>query len=168
MPLLASWRPAPFLGAGLLLFPLLLGPIGCGPRPGEAPDPETEGARDLGLRTGSRLHRVVLGGRGSEEHVLPQRIQAGPGDAVEFVTVDHRVHTVAFVQDSIPARAWDFLLSTGQDVSPPLLSSGSRFLVRLDGAPPGRYLFRSRGHGGQALGVIELGVTPDNANPSSD
>ena len=159
-----GWRPAPFLGAGLLLFPLLFGTVGCGSGPDPIPDPEADGAQALGLRAGSRLHRVVLGGRGAEEHVLPQRTRADPGDAVEFVTVDHRVHTLRFLQDSISSEGWDFLVSTGQDAGPPLLSSGSRFLVRLDGAPPGRYLFLSQGHGGEALGVIELGLTPDSAD----
>lgn len=159
-------RPVPFLGAGLL-FLLAFGQAGCRGRADDPVDQELEGARALGLSSGSRLHQLVLGGRGSDEHILLQRILVSPGDAVEFVTVDHRVHTVSFLQDSLPSEAWDFLVSTGQEASPPLLSKGSRFLVRLEGAPPGRYPFLSQGHGGQALGVIELRAPPETADQGS-
>ena len=154
------------MGAGLLLFSSLpFGLCGCGAGPDEFSDPEVEGARALGLRSGARLHQVVLGGRGTEEHLLPSRILASPGDAVEFVTVDHRVHTLFFLVDSLSSEGWDFLVSSGQEASPPLLSRGSRFLVRLEGAPLGRYPYLSRGHGGRASGVIELHTLPDTTTP---
>jgi len=163
------WRPVPFVGAGLLLFFFLtLGLAGCRGGADDAADPELGGARALGLSSGSRLHQFVLGGRGSDEHLLPQRILASPGDAVEFVTVDHRVHTVSFLRDSLSSEAWDFLVSKGQAASPPLLSRGSRFLVRLEGAPLGRYLFLSEGHGGHALGIIELRTPPAATDQGSN
>jgi len=156
------------VGAGLLLFSIFpFGLGGCGGGPDEVSDPEVEGARALGLRSGARLHQVVLGGRGTDEHLLPSRILASPGDAVEFVTVDHRVHTLFFLVDSLSSEGWDFLVSSGQEASAPLLSRGSRFLVRLEGAPLGRYPFQSRGHGGQAFGVIELRTLSDSIDPGS-
>jgi plastocyanin len=149
------WRPAPPAGAGLLLFLAVIS-TGCGGPPEAGPDPEIESARALGLPDGARLHRVILGGRGSEEHILPARIQAFEGDGVEFVTVDHRVHTVWFPPDSLSAEGLAFLDSTQQAGSPPLLERGSRFVLFLEDAPPGRYPFISQGHGGTALGVIEV------------
>jgi len=131
------------------------------------PDPEVEGARVLGLASGSRLHRVVLGGRGSDEHVLPQLIHASPGDAVEFITVDNRVHTVSFLGDSLTAEAAGFLLSSGTLASPPLVSRGSRFVVFFEKAPLGRYPFESRGHGGVAVGTIELASPSDTVGSDS-
>jgi len=156
-------RPASLTGAGLLLL-LLAGPLvgGCGGPPELPPDPELEGARVLGLQRGARLHRVILGGRGAEEHLLPARIRAVPGDAVEFVTVDHRVHLVTFPPDSLVAPALAFLTATAQEAWLPLLSRGSRFILFLEDAPPGRYPFLSQGHGGTANGVIEVEVATDS------
>jgi plastocyanin len=161
------WRPAPFPGAGLFLLVVLVA-VGCDASPEAGPDPELEGARALGLPNGARLHRVILGGRGSDEHVLPARIQASRGDGVEFVTVDHRVHTVWFPSDSLSAEAMAFLISMEQEESPPLLRRGSRFVLLLEDAPAGRYPFISQGHGGRAGGVIEVGLRADSlASPPS-
>jgi plastocyanin len=114
-------------------------------------------ARALGLSPGAHLHLVTLGGRGSEEHAVPTRIQASPGDAVEFRSVDHRVHTVTFPPDSLSPEILSYLESTSQRSSPPLVFRGSRYIVKLRDAPPGRYPFVSEGHGGKAWGVVEVG-----------
>lgn len=152
-------KPASSLEAGFLLFFLLfLAPLGCNSDGEPPPDPELEGAGALGLGRGARLHTVVLGGRGAEEHVLPERLQVRPGDAVEFVTVDHRVHRVVFDEDSLEAEVMEFLAGAGVTSSPPLTEKGSRFLLRLEGAPRGRYPFVSYGHGGAARGVIQVGA----------
>lgn len=120
-----------------------------------------EAARALGLPPGARIHRVLLGGRGAEEHLLPHRVRAAPGDAIEFLTVDNRIHTISFLVDSIPLGAVEFLDASGASASPPLVTRGSRFVVRLEGAPLGSYPFVSRGHGGEARGVIELATSPE-------
>jgi plastocyanin len=154
-------RPVSLRGAGLLAFPFLVLLVpGCGPSGEEVPDVEVEAARVLGFPAGARLHRVTLGGRGETEHAVPTLIQARPGDGVEFRTVDHRVHTVTFPPDSLTPEVRSFLESTGQTESPPLVHRGVRFILRLQGAPPGRYPFVSEGHGGTAHGVVELGTFP--------
>jgi plastocyanin len=154
-------RPASFAGAGLLPL-LILSAIlgGCGESGDGVPDGTSESVQALGLPAGAQLHQITLGGRGAEEHVVPTRIEASPGDAVEFRTVDHRVHNVSFIADSLTLEVHAFLESTGQMASPPLVSRGSRFILRLQNAPSGRYLFRSEGHGGVALGVVQVGFQP--------
>jgi plastocyanin len=127
-------------------------------------DRETQRARALGFSTGARVHRITLGGRGAEEHVVPTLVQAHPGDAVEFQSADHRVHTVVFLSDSLSADGLAFLRKTGQLSGPPLVSRGSHFLVRFDDAPPGRYPFLSEAHGGRAHGAVV--VEPSNPSDS--
>lgn len=155
-------RPASSRGVGLLpllvVLPVVLG--GCRGSGESVPNASMEAARALGLPSGAELHRVTLGGRGSDEHAVPTRIEASPGDGVEFQTVDHRVHTLKFLADSLTYEARAFLESTGQMASPPLVSRGARFILRLQNAPLGRYLYVSEGHGGEARGVIEVGVPP--------
>lgn len=155
-------RPASPGGAGLLrLLTLAVVFGGCqGPGLG-GDDSVAEEARALGLPSGAQLHRVTLGGRGSEEHAVPTRILASPGDGIEFLTVDHRVHTLNFVADSLTDEVHAFLESTAQMASPPLVSRGSRFILRLQNAPIGRYLYVSEGHGGVARGVIDVGFPPE-------
>ena len=96
---------------------------------------------------------------------MPTRIQASPGDGVEFRTVDNRVHTVEFLADSLNVEVREFLETSGQMASPPLVSRGARFILRLQNAPQGLYFFMSEGHGGMALGVVEVG-TPEGADSS--
>ncbi|MGD2120858.1 MAG: hypothetical protein PVJ76_03900 [Gemmatimonadota bacterium] len=92
---------------------------------------------------------------------MPTVIQAAPGDGVEFLSVDHRVHTVEFVLDSLAPDVQAFLEATGQMASPPLVDRGSRFVLRLQNAPEGRYSFICEGHGGVAHGVVEVGGPPE-------
>jgi plastocyanin len=159
-------RPAFYRGAGLLPFLLLAGWIGgCQESDGGSRARAEAEAEALGLPSGALLHRVTLGGRGADEHAVPTLVSASPGDGVEFRTVDHRVHTVEFVGDSLAPAVRTFLESTGQMASPPLVARGTRFVLRLQNAPPGRYFFLSEGHGGTAMGVIEVGTPPDPDSP---
>ena len=158
-------RPVLRPGAGLLsstFLALLLGSCGGG---GESEPDEVDGLRRaLGLSSDAEIHQVNLGGRGAEEHAVPAVIRAQPGDAVEFRTVDHRVHTVAFVLDSLAPAVREFLEATGQKASAPLVRRGSRFMVRLQDAPPGRYVFVTEGHGGMARGVLQVGPEPSDGS----
>jgi len=154
------WRPALSYWAGLLPF-LCLGVVGlllgCGESYDALPgDAGSEDSTALGLARGAEVHSIVLSGRGAEEHVVPTLVNAVPGDAVEFRSVDHRVHTVWFPPDSLAPEILAFLQVTDQLAGPPLVNRGSRFILRLEDAPSGRYVFLSDGHGGIAHGVIEV------------
>jgi plastocyanin len=143
--------------AGLLPYLVILvlfGVVGCGFFGHTEPDPQVEEARVLGFPAGARLHRIILGGRGATEHAMPALIQARPGDGVEFLSADHRVHTLTFPADSLAPEVHSFLVATGQLEIPPLVSRGTRFVLHLLDAPPGRYPFVSEGHGGLAHGVV--------------
>ena len=156
-------RPAPRFGAGLLPFLqvgggallLFLSTTTCGGTPETGPDAELREA--LGLDSGEELHRIVLGGQGRTEHLVPTRLEIPQGAIVEIVTVDRRIHTVTFLTDSLSPEAEAFLRETNQMQSPPLLERGSRFVISFRDAPPGRYAFVSEGHGGTASGIIVIG-----------
>ncbi len=141
--------------AGSLLAGLVLLVAACG-EPERPSDPELAAA--LGLDPGHSIHRIDLGGRGSIEHVVPSKIDVDPGDVVQFVAVDGRIHTVDFLLDSIGPEAGRFLRSTGQDASPPLVQRGARFVVSFEGAPPGDYFFVSQGNADPAVGLIRVGA----------
>lgn len=146
-------------GRGILalVFVLVL-LVGCGGDDREeAVDPHRDLRERLGLDDDRDIHRVTLGGRGAEEHVAPAHLRVGARAIVEFLTVDGRVHTVSFPEDSLPLDAALFLERTSQLRSPPLVDRGSRFVLTLEGAPSGRYVFRSEGTGGEAWGVIRVG-----------
>lgn len=133
--------------------------IGCSGEPGSEapPDPHADLRQRLGVEPGREIHQVTIGGRGDEEHVVPPLLRV-PADAlVVFVTVDGRVHTVSFAEDSLDLEAALFLERTSQMRSPPLVDRGSRFVITLEGAPRGRYRFRSRGPGGDAWGTLVVG-----------
>jgi plastocyanin len=154
-------RPISVFGVGLLAFSTIsLSLTGCDGSEGEAPGADAEALQALGLSPRSQLHRVTLGGRGADEHAVPTQILASPGDGVEFLTVDHRVHTLAFPLDSLSPEVRLFLEESGQTSSPPLVTRGSRFILNLKNAPPGRYPFISDGHGGKARGLVQVGDPP--------
>ena len=108
----------------------------------------------LGLGDEDRVHRVQLSGPDNRETVEPASVEVRPGDFVEFMTTDRRVHAVSFLLDSLPAGGADFLRRTSQESSPPLLEPEARFLVTFEGAPVGRYPFVISGNGAEARGAI--------------
>ena len=112
------------------------------------PDPHSEIAA---------LARVVqLSGGRDVEHVVPPHVEVEIGEWVQFVTLDHRVHTLAFVPDSLSLEAVEYLNRTGQLEGPPLLTRGSRFLVDFRDAPVGRYVFSSESHGDPVFGSVTV------------
>ena len=122
------------------------------PEPESTLDPELVEA--LGLAGDEVIHRIALGGRGSEEHVVPPTLEVAAGEIVEFVTVDRRVHVVRFTRDSLSTEAARFLGDTRQGSSPPMIQQGSRYVVTFENAPPGRYPFLVSGYGEDAGGAI--------------
>lgn len=108
----------------------------------------------LGLGEEDRVHVVRLSSPRNREIIEPSSLQVRPGDYVEFVTSDRRVHAVSFVIDSLSAAGADFLRGRGQESSPPLVERQARFLVTFENAPLGRYPFAVVGNGGESRGVI--------------
>ncbi len=140
---------------GHLLF-LLLG--GCA-APGDAPEDgvDTTLRDSLGIGLDRTVQRISLGGAREREHVVPPTLTVAPGTVVEFYTVDRRVHSILFIEDSLSPSALAFLRENGRLSSAPLVEQGSRFVVDFMGAPDGRYPFVSRGHGESARGAILVG-----------
>lgn len=108
----------------------------------------------LGLTPDDRVHRVLLVSRDGTEVVEPREVVLAPGGYVEFFTRDRRVRTVSFVLDSLGREQGEFLRTTGQDRSPPLVEPDSRFVVSFARAPPGRYPFVVEGSGVPAYGSV--------------
>lgn len=147
-------------GGGWVLVVLVLAllgvQVGCSPESGpDAPDaPHADLRARLEVEPRREIHQVTIGGRGDEEHVVPTVLRVAGDALVVFTTVDGRVHTVSFPEDSLPLPAALFLERTSQTRSPPLVDRGSRFVVTFEGAPRGRYPFLSRGPGGEAWGTL--------------
>jgi hypothetical protein len=146
------------------LFTVLL-VVGCAPlgacQTREQPNlnpPDSLLQDSLGLTADDRVHRVELASRNGSESVQPTELAIEPGHYVEFHTQDGRVRTVAFVlQGMTPAQA-EFLRSTAQDRSPPLVEMGSRYVVSFKDAPVGRYPFLVEGNERAIQGVVTVGV----------
>jgi plastocyanin len=131
---------------------------GCKPAaPRFAPDATLR--RELGLTDKDEVHRVTLLG-GDSEQVRPPTVSLSAGAYVEFVTGDGRIHEVHFELDSLAAAARAFLQESDQASSPPLVNRDSRFVVRFDQAPPGRYPFLVEGNGAPAHGVVVVRPKP--------
>ena len=111
-------------------------------------------AREGSLGPAPDTATVVLGGRGTVEHVVPPRVRVAQGGVVQFQVVDGRIHTVEFSSDSLPPLALEFLTTSGQLRSPPLLERGVVYEVSFEGAPPGYYPFRVQGPGRPSPGAV--------------
>lgn len=140
-----------------------------GPSSGAASSPHADLRERLAVEPDREIHQITIGGRGEEEHVVPTLLRLSGDDIVVFTTVDGRVHTLSFPRDSLALDAALFLERTDQMDSPPLTDRGSRFVVTLEGAPEGRYPFRSRGPGGEAWGTLVVGdAVEDGSSPPGD
>lgn len=130
--------------------------VGCG-RANEHP-PDQLLIDSLGLEESDQVFRVELSAEGNRETATPSEVRVPPGAFVEFVTIDRRLHTVAFDLDGAPAAGADFLRETRQDASPPLLDLDSRFVVSFVDAPTGRYPYVVEGNGEPMRGVVVVGT----------
>ncbi len=92
------------------------------------------------------VHEIHLSGAGAADSITPAMIQAEPGDALVFVVDDRRPHAVTFTSESLAAPVREYLERTEQLRGPPLVNEGSRWVVLLENAPPGRYPFYCRSH----------------------
>lgn len=118
----------------------------------------------LGIGPRVALHRIALGGDRDSERIVPSELRVEEGDVVAFETVDGRIHELAFEPDSLAPDILDFLRKTRQLRSPPLMNLGTRFLVDLEDAPEGRYVFRGRTVGDPLFGTILVGDQPSQGS----
>jgi hypothetical protein len=128
---------------------------GCEPPPPPPPsDPELRA--ELGIPDEVVIHRVDLSGRGDVTRVLPAVTEASPGDVVQFVVLDNRVHLLRFREDRIAGPRLEFLRETSQDRPPPLVERGARLVLTFEGAPEGSYFFQIEGNGAPVAGEIRV------------
>ncbi len=145
------------LGSAVLLITAAAA-AGCEPvDPALVPDERLQA--ELGLTEKDRVHTVELR-TGVGEEAGPDSVEVRPGDLVQFVSGDGFVHEVHFELDSISAPQGDFLRTTGQDASPPLIEEDARFVLTFSEAPPGRYPYRLLGNREPGHGVIVV-ASPD-------
>ncbi|MGD2069297.1 MAG: hypothetical protein PVI57_11535 [Gemmatimonadota bacterium] len=126
--------------------------VACG-SPNEHP-PDQVLRDSLGLAETDQVFRVEVVAEDGREDARPPEVTIPPGAFVEFVTGDRRLHTVAFLLDDMDPSTADFLRTTDQVESPPLLELGSRFVLSFRGAPPGRYPYQLEGNGRPARGLV--------------
>lgn len=110
----------------------------------------------MGIADDIVIHRVDLSGRGDLTRVLPALTEARPGDVVQFVVLDNRVHLLRFREDRIAARGLEFLRETAQDRPPPLVERGARLVLTFQGAPEGSYYYQIEGNGAPVMGEIRV------------
>jgi len=141
------------VGFGVLLS-LLPVWAGCERAPVVPSDPELR--EELGIPDDVRIHRVDLSGRADETRVIPRSVSIRPGDVLQFVVLDRRVHLVRFDPETLPDELWRFLVETSQDRPPPLVERGARLVLSFEGAPEGVYAFRVEGNGPPVEGDITV------------
>ncbi len=132
---------------------------GCEPRVPEELQPDSVLRERLGLTEDDEVHRVVLVSTDREE-ARPDSTTVPPGAWVEFVTGDWRIHEVRFELDSLAPEAADFLRSSGQVSSPPLLHRDARFVVSFEEAPVARYPYLVEGNLAAGRGVVIVRPRP--------
>jgi hypothetical protein len=131
---------------------LLTGVAGC--REGSNPPRDPELARELGLSERAEIHRIDLVTRSSGVLVFPIEVEVARRGYVQFVTQDWRVYQVTLEGEGPEAVQW--LESSRQRRSPPLVELDTRYVVQFEGAPVGEYRFIVQGPVGSAEGVIRV------------
>jgi plastocyanin len=139
-----------------VMLPLLFSSASCLPEPPPPSDPELR--EELGIPDEVPIHRIDLSGRGDLMRVVPPVTHAAPGDVVQFVVLDHRVHLVQFREERMSGELVEFLRSTGQDRIPPLMERETRLVLTFEDAPVGVYHFQVEGNGPPVDGEIRLSL----------
>lgn len=125
---------------------VVLAAAACDSMPGSGP-PVLELANDT-IQLGSGVSVVDVDiVRSAEGEFDPRVVEADTGDIVRFIAGDNGGHAIVFESSSLSAGVRDFLERTAQMRSPPLIASGSSWVVTLEGAPAGDYPFRCSTHG---------------------
>ena len=84
----------------------------------------------------------------------PSVVKAHTGDIVRFTAMDAAGHALGFDTDSLPPAQKEFLEHSQQLRSAPLISTGTVWIMGLQGAPPGKYPFHCLTHGGRGILVV--------------
>ena len=135
-------RPVAFLAAAALCV------CGCDKVPGVGDGPPVLELADdtIQLERGTALIELRIHAIGDSAGIRPAESRAAPGDVVRFTAADEMTHAIAFDEAGLAADAKAFLEGTGQLRSPPLVESGTSWVVSLEGAPPGEYPFLCLSH----------------------
>ncbi len=96
------------------------------------------------LPPGVNLHDVAVRTGNGYKDFTPADVQAKPGDYLRFKTADNRTHSLVLEAATPEQKA--FLESKNQLRSPPLVSNGASWVVVLQDAPAGTYVFRCQVH----------------------
>ena len=98
---------------------------------------------------GVDLYDIKIATDAQSRDFEPDNLSASPGDYVRFTTADSRTHAIVFEVAAGDTRT--FLESTGQLRSPPLVNKGASWVIALDKAPVGTYVFKClmHNHSGQ-------------------
>ncbi|HEX6309100.1 MAG TPA: plastocyanin/azurin family copper-binding protein [Longimicrobiales bacterium] len=118
----------------------------CDEVPGDAGPRMLELSGDtIRLEAGTDLVDVTVR-RSAAGDFDPANVEAHAGDVVRFSAGDNGGHALVFEGAALAdsARAW--LESTSQLRSPPLIATGSAWVITLAGAPAGEYPFRCTTH----------------------
>jgi plastocyanin len=102
-------------------------------------------ADTIRLESGVRLIDVRVERQAGGEFD-PSAVEARQGDVIRFTAGDHGGHAIAFDAAGLTAEMMTYLERTGQLRSPPLITSGSAWVIKLDDAPAGTYTFRCATH----------------------
>jgi plastocyanin len=126
-------------------FVLLLFATACDNGLIEKKDRTLELAADtIDVPEGIDLHDIKVATDAQSRDFEPDNLTAAPGDYVRFTTADSRTHAIVFEVAAGDTRT--FLESTGQLRSPPLVNNGASWVLALDKAPVGTYVFRCLMH----------------------
>lgn len=131
-------------------------PVGCDAPPELRPDPFL--VDSLGLTARDRVHTVTLTLRNGGEVAGPAEVEVRPGDWVSFESRDGFIRMVTFEADSLSDEARRWVDAQGIGGSPPLLNRGTRWLIRFQDAPQGRYPFRVEGNRAPGGGAVIVGA----------
>ena len=83
--------------------------MGCGIEPKTPSEAVEEASTDPHSEIAAGAQVVQLSGGRDLEHVVPPHLEIERGEWVQFITLDHRVHTVSFVPDSLSPEAFEYL-----------------------------------------------------------
>lgn len=158
LPRPGASRPGRWWGAAVAATVLALAGA-CGSEVPEALRPDPVLREELGLTDADEVHRVLLSAA-TGERARPDSVAVPDGAWVDFVSADFRVHEIVFEVDSLAPPARAFLERTDQVASPPLVDRGARFVIHMEGAPPGRYPYLLQGNGAPVRGVVVVLANP--------